>query len=104
MGERESGRSHTLGGREVAPQGMGTTGHWRTQSGDGASVAGRREGAITGGYKKGGDRGVREGAEGKEGNLPERESERGCGGSGRRQSAGVNVHTSIGRNGGWGRS
>ena len=66
MGERESGRSQTLGERMLRRRVWALQGTSRCSRAMGASVAGKREGTIAGGYKRGEDRGVREGAEGKE--------------------------------------
>ena len=68
MGEQESGRLHPFGEgkwhrRACALPDAG--GHnWAR-----ASVTGRMEGAFTGGYKRGGDMGVKEGVAGKEGTF-----------------------------------
>ena len=60
MGERESGRSHR---KACALPDAG--GHSRAR----ASVTGRMEGAFVGAYKRGGERGVREGVAQKEGTF-----------------------------------
>ena len=91
VGERESGRSHPFWGRQVAPQGVCTTGCWRSQSDEGVGY-GEKGGRVRRWVQDGREQGSQGRRRGERGNLPGRENGRDGSGSRMCQSEGSTAY------------